>query len=309
MDHFFQAEPIQLLLLDETVDGLKALLTDLKADEVFEFLPVLLVLGADGGPRRAGWAATGVEHFLDQGCQPDEFVRACQVALRYKLKIDTAMERLRLVTEENITRSIRLQILQRYLPQTVWDRSGALAQAQDFELPEAEVDRAIVFADLEAFTSRAEALSPAAVIQMLNGVFSVACRWVYAQGGDIDKFIGDAFFAVFESAHAALEAALGIQRELARAEPTDFPLRFRVGVHWGRVVRGSVGGERRWDHTLIGDVVNTAQRLEANAPAGGVLASRAALEASGHPRAAAAVYRAYALKGKGHGLEAAVLLP
>lgn len=310
LDHFFQAEPIQLLLVDETVPGLADLLGNLKGDEVFEFLPVILLLKANDADHRKVYFPVGVEHFLDASCQADELVRACHVALKYKLQLDSVMERLRMVTEENITRAIQLDILQKFLPQTVWERSSSLAEEQDFDLPEAEADLAIVFADIQSFTSRAETLSPGEVIRMLNTVFPVASRWVYAHGGDIDKFIGDAFFAVFSSTESALAAALAIQGELADLSVEGaVPLQFRMGVHHGRVIRGSVGGERRWDHTLIGDVVNTAQRLESNAPAGGVLVSRAALESVGRPLNPALVFETYTLKGKGTKLEAAVLVP
>lgn len=310
LGHFFSSEPIQLLVVDESVEGLEDLLASLKSDEVFEFLPVILMLKANNAERRKAYFPLGVEHFLDDHCAADEMVRACHVALRYKLQLDTIMERLRLVTEENITRAIQLDILQKFLPQTVWDRSTSLAEEQDFELPETEADLTIVFADLQSFTSRAEALAPGEVIRMLNTVFSVATRCVAAHGGDIDKFIGDAFFAVFPGTPAALDAALAIQAELAALPPgPEGPLRFRIGVHHGRVVRGSVGGDRRWDHTLIGDVVNTAQRLEANAPPGGVLVSRAALESSGFPLPEGVKFETYTLKGKGMRLEAAVLFP
>jgi len=311
LEHFFQAEPIQLLLVDETVVGLTDLLANLKGDEVFAFLPVILLLRVNDADHRKAFFSVGVEHFLDGAGAADELVRACHVALKYKLQLDSVMERLRMVTEENITRAIQLDILQKFLPQTVWERSSLLAEEQDFELPEAEADLAIVFADIQAFTSRAETLTPGEVIRMLNTVFPVASRWVYAHGGDIDKFIGDAFFAVFSTVEGALAAALAIQSELAdlASEEGAVPLRFRMGVHHGRVIRGSVGGERRWDHTLIGDVVNTAQRLESNAPAGGVLVSRAALESVGRPLNQALPFETYTLKGKGTKLEAAVLFP
>lgn len=308
LEHFFLSEPVQLLLVDESVAGLTELLANLKGDEVFEFLPVILVMDVNDAQRRKTYFPVGVEHFLDASCAPDELVRACVVALRYKLQLDTVMERLRTVTEENITRAIQLDILQKFLPQTVWDRSRSLAQEQDFELPEIEADLTIVFADIQSFTSRAELLAPSAVIQMLNSVFPVATRCIYAHGGDIDKFIGDAFFAVFTAAAPALEAALEIQEELARLGG-QASLKFRMGVHQGRVVRGSVGGDNRWDHTLIGDAVNTAQRLESNAPAGGVLVSRAALESTGRRLAPALRFETYTLKGKGTKLEAAVVFP
>lgn len=308
LEHFFQSEPIQLLLVDETVPGLIDLLSSLKGDEVFEFLPVILVLEKNDLAHRKAYFPLGVEHFLDGQCEADEMVRACHVALKYKLQLDTVMEDLRVVTEENITRAIQLDILQKFLPETIWERSSSLAQEQDFELPESEADLTIVFADLASFTSRAETLAPGDVIRMLNTVFSVATRWVYAHGGDIDKFIGDAFFAVFPAVHPALKAALAIQTELAE-RPSGESLQFRVGVHRGKVVRGSVGGDRRWDHTLIGDVVNTAQRLESNAPPGGILVSRVALESAGPPWTTGVTYTTYSLKGKGTQLDAAILFP
>jgi class 3 adenylate cyclase/CheY-like chemotaxis protein len=311
LEHFFSAEPIQLLLVDEAVEGLDDLLASLKEDEVFQFLPVILLLDEDTPERRHHWFPLGVEHFLGRRGDPRELVRACHVALRYKLQLDSAQERLRMVTEENITRAIQLDILQKYVPQTVWEWSERLADEQDFALPEGEADLAIVFADLKSFTTRAEKLAPEQVLPMLNSVFDVAARWVYAHGGDVDKFIGDAFFAVFASADDALAASLRIQEEMAHLSPgaDGEPLQFRVGVHWGRVIRGSVGGTLRWDHTLIGDVVNTAQRLESNAPPGGILASRAALEATGRALGAGVVFQTFALKGKGTKLEAAVLFP
>jgi len=311
LEHFYSAEPIQLLLVDENVGGLDDLLASLKDDEIFQFLPVILVLDQDTPEHRLHWFPLGVEHFLERGGDRGELVRACHVALRYKLQLDSAQDRLRIVTEENITRAIQLDILQKYVPQTVWDWSRRLADKQDFVLPEGEADLAIVFADLRSFTSRAEKLAPHQVLPMLNSVFDVAARWVYAHGGDVDKFIGDAFFAVFTSAEDALSAALQIQDEMARLSPgaDGEPLQFRVGVHWGRVIRGSVGGTLRWDHTLIGDVVNTAQRLEANAPPGGLLVSRAALESTGRELASGVAFQTLSLKGKGAKLEAAILFP
>jgi class 3 adenylate cyclase len=287
------------------------LLAEVKRDEVFEFLPVILMMDGNHADRRKAYFPLGVEHFMDPACAPDEMVRACLVALRYKLQLDTVMERLRVVTEENITRAIQLDILQKFLPQTVWDSSRSLAQEQDFEIPEIEAELAIVFADIQSFTSRAELLAPSAVIRMLNTVFPVATRSVYSHGGDIDKFIGDAFVAVFPAVAPALAAALQIQSELAVLVPEDGSpaLRLRIGIHYGRVVRGSVGGDSRWDHTLIGDVVNTTQRLESNAPAGGVMVSRTALQATGRVLAPALRFETYTLKGKGTKLEAAVLFP
>src|SRR5207302_1726291 len=106
------------------------------------------------------------------------------------------------------------------------------------------------------------------------------------EGGDIDKFIGDAIMAVFEDgpgdpfALRAVRAALRMQEALgAWNRQTGHELRMRVGINTGRVVRGDIGSRCvRRDYTVIGDVVNRAQRLESNAPIGGVLISESTYE-------------------------------
>ena len=106
------------------------------------------------------------------------------------------------------------------------------------------------------------------------------CPIIKEHGGDIDKFIGDAIMAVFEDKppvgdpHAlrAARAAFGMQRALRQFAERADPLQMRIGVNCGPVVRGDIGSRLvRRDYTCIGDVVNRAQRYEANAPKGGVL--------------------------------------
>ncbi|NUO92628.1 MAG: adenylate/guanylate cyclase domain-containing protein, partial [Dermatophilaceae bacterium] len=137
----------------------------------------------------------------------------------------------------------------------------------------------ILFADLKGFTSFSEAHDAAEVTDMLNAYFSVAIPAVVGRhGGTVDRLIGDAIMATFnrlgdqpDHARRAARAGLDLQVETTRiadAHP-GWP-RFRVGVNSGEVVVSVLGGEGGRTHTVIGDAVNVASRIEGQAPVGGV---------------------------------------
>jgi adenylate cyclase len=129
-------------------------------------------------------------------------------------------------------------------------------------------------------------MKPAEVVAILNEAFDALCIVIRDFGGDIDKFIGDAIMAVFETRSdfddgheiRAARAAWGMQRSLDvfnAKRPKEPPLVMRIGLNCGQVVRGDIGSRFvRRDYTCIGDVVNRAQRHESKAPLGGVLLSR-----------------------------------
>jgi len=143
-----------------------------------------------------------------------------------------------------------------------------------------ERDVAVLFSDICGFTAMSSRLDPREVVEVLNGMFDVMCPLIKSEGGDIDKFIGDAIMAVFEELPGgdpaplrAVRAALAMQAGLATwNQETGQNLSVRIGINKGPVVRGDIGSRHvRRDYTVIGDVVNRAQRFEANAPRGGVL--------------------------------------
>src|ERR671916_2621139 len=137
----------------------------------------------------------------------------------------------------------------------------------------------VLFADLAGFTSFSEGREPREVSEMLNAYFEVAIPPIVREhGGEIDRLIGDAIMATFNTRgdqpdHAlrAASAALALQREttaLAERNP-DWP-RFRAGVNSGEALVGVVGAAGGRSYTVIGDTVNLAARLEGAAPVGGV---------------------------------------
>jgi adenylate cyclase len=145
-----------------------------------------------------------------------------------------------------------------------------------------------LFADVEGFTSFSETVPPERLVFILNQYLSVAVDAVMAQFGTIDKFMGDAIMAWFnapvpQTDHTlrAVRAALDIQQgvlELHKKMSPEFRLFFRLGIHIGDAVLGLVGTEARVNYTAIGDVVNTAKRIQEAAEAGHILISSQAFQ-------------------------------
>ena len=130
-----------------------------------------------------------------------------------------------------------------------------------------------------------EALEPEQVVEILNQYLNLTTQSIFKNKGTLDKFVGDATMAVFNSPfdlddyeYRAVCAAMDIVAGGAALEEKlmkEFgrSVGFGVGVNCGPAVVGNVGCEFRMDFTAIGDTVNTAARLEANAKKGQVLIS------------------------------------
>jgi len=132
----------------------------------------------------------------------------------------------------------------------------------------------VLFADLVGFTAIAESAAPEEVAELLAGFCTRTAEAVFAEGGTLDKFLGDCVMAFFgapielpnhavqgvQAAFRILDAIELWNRERVRL---GLPaLRVRVGVNSGPVVVGEVGNERRADYSVIGNTVNVAARLE-----------------------------------------------
>lgn len=129
-------------------------------------------------------------------------------------------------------------------------------------------DLTVLFMDLVGFTSISEAVSPEHTVYILNTYFNVSSHIIRQNSGDIDKFIGDCVMAVFIDANDAVNAAKEIlQKGLPGANTVlkkkGVPqIRVRIGINSGQLVHGDIGSKERRDMTVIGDVVNTASRVE-----------------------------------------------
>ncbi|HVM52719.1 MAG TPA: adenylate/guanylate cyclase domain-containing protein [Acidimicrobiales bacterium] len=135
----------------------------------------------------------------------------------------------------------------------------------------------VLFADLVGFTSLSEKVDPEHVKNIVDRCFERLAADIGAYGGRVDKIVGDAVVALFgapvaheDDAERAVRAGLEMQRSLAdQAAAIGADLRMRIGINTGEVLVGALraGG----DYTAMGDVVNTASRLQTNAAAGQVV--------------------------------------
>ncbi|MBO4863734.1 MAG: adenylate/guanylate cyclase domain-containing protein [Eubacterium sp.] len=162
-----------------------------------------------------------------------------------------------------------------------------IAQKGDFEIKLGGENRdiAVLFVDIRGFTTMSEALEPEKVVEILNEYLSLTTKAIFDNKGTLDKFVGDATMAVFNSPfdlpdyeYKAVCAAMDIVKagealEKDLLEKYGRTVGFGVGVHCGPAVVGNVGCDFRMDFTAIGDTVNTSARLEANAKKGQVLIS------------------------------------
>jgi adenylate cyclase len=131
----------------------------------------------------------------------------------------------------------------------------------------------VLFSDIRGFTALSEVTAPEAVVAMLNDYFSRQVGVIFAHGGTLDKFIGDAIMA-FWGAPAALEdhAARAVAAALEMSEALEemrgklgqigAELEIGIGIHSGSAVVGLIGSKDRLDYTAIGDTVNLASRVE-----------------------------------------------
>ncbi|MFZ2959545.1 MAG: adenylate/guanylate cyclase domain-containing protein [Candidatus Ozemobacteraceae bacterium] len=163
--------------------------------------------------------------------------------------------------------------------------------------PVSRIDVTVMFSDIRGFTNLSEKHDAGEIVDLLNEYFTEMEAPILQHGGDIDKYVGDAIMAVFRAhpgegkrAHAvrACRAALAMRQTLSafnlrRKEEGLFPLENGIGLNSGEVISGQVGSRNgRLDHTVIGDTVNLAARLESESKRGTtthIIISRSTFEA------------------------------
>ena len=203
----------------------------------------------------------------------------------------------RAILRSSICAARERNALQRFVPPEL---DGYLASAASTELRRGRRHQiCVLFADLRGFTTTSENMRPEGIVDLLNAFRRCAERSIAHEGGIIDKFIGDGFLAVFgitapnpDDAARALRATTALISEMAkwnelRKREGDEPIGIGIGLHIGDAFVGAVGGDQRMEFTVIGDVVNVAQRLQAATREVGteLIVSKAALDAAGLPSA------------------------
>jgi len=176
----------------------------------------------------------------------------------------------RLVRRQVVAESARANLSRYFSPNLVDELAGAGGLDRV-----ASQNAAILFADMVGFTTLSETMTPEGVVAMLRDFHGRLARTIFDHGGTLDKYIGDAVMAHFgtpragpDDATRALACGLAMLHAIeawsdertARGEPA---IKIGIGIHYGPVVAGNIGDERRLEYTVLGDTVNVASRLEA----------------------------------------------
>ncbi|MGQ0740401.1 MAG: adenylate/guanylate cyclase domain-containing protein [Bacteroidota bacterium] len=177
-------------------------------------------------------------------------------------------------------------ILKMYVDETVLNFMGG----REFEsslMQNETVEATVAFIDICSFTTISENEAPDTVVKLLNKYFDVMVKEIIAQGGYVDKFIGDAIMAVFRGDYhldRAVDACLAVRKRIAELPNESgnifFAPQVSIGINCGEMISGNIGSAnlRRLDYTVIGDAVNIAQRLQSAGKEGQVIISEAAYE-------------------------------
>lgn len=207
----------------------------------------------------------GAFDFVTKPVNFDDLELTMEKTIKY---VSQLKETLQAIKENNI--------LKMYVDANVLSFMGTREYENSLEANET-VEASVAFIDICSFTSISEKESPDTVVKMLNRYFDLIVKEVIAQNGVIDKFIGDCVMAVFKGDYhldRAVDASLAI-RDRINSQPAehDFSPKVSIGINSGEMISGNIGSAtlKRLDYTVIGDTVNTAQRLQSAAGRGQVV--------------------------------------
>ncbi|CAM3479121.1 Guanylate cyclase [Flavobacterium longum] len=174
-------------------------------------------------------------------------------------------------------------ILRMYVDENVLNFMGS--REYETSLTDNEtIEATVAFIDICGFTAISEKESPDTVVKLLNDYFDVMVKEIIAQGGIIDKFIGDCIMAVFKGdfhLDRAIEASLAIRKAIAALpQEKTFAPQVSIGINSGEMISGNIGSVtlKRLDYTVIGDTVNTSQRLQSAATSGQIIITESSYE-------------------------------
>jgi adenylate cyclase len=171
------------------------------------------------------------------------------------------------------TESLIRDHLKRFCSPNIAEKIIAERGSSDFHLQSQKTNLTVLFADIRGFTPLSETLAPLEVAQLLNSYFSEMCAIVFANGGTLDKFIGDCMMVLFNAPVAvndheymAVKTAIQMKTRLRQMLPqwqaNGIPeFQVGIGINTGDAVVGSIGTTSRMEYTAIGDTVNISSRV------------------------------------------------
>ena len=200
---------------------------------------------------------------FDFVCKPVDFEDLDLTVEKTILHVEQLRETMKAIKENNI--------LKMYVDENVLN----FMAHKEFENNVAEsetLEATVMFIDICGFTAITEKVPANAIVKMINNLFDMIVKEIIAQKGHVDKFMGDAVMAVFRGKFhldRAIDVAIAVREQLALVEEQllddrVFKPQVAIGINSGEMVSGNIGSAslKRLDYTVIGDAVNTAQRLQ-----------------------------------------------
>ena len=270
---------IDMILLDVMMPGMNGyeVCRKVKRDPENTFLPIVLLTALNNMEAKIVGLEAGAADFLNKPFQKVELLARVNNLLKMKF----------LHAEVELRNHLISSMLHRYVNSSVIEQ--ILANPEKYsELGGDRKKVAAFFCDIRGFTSVSEKMNTVELIRLLNSIYKELTGIVFRNKGTFDKYMGDCIMA-FWGAPADIEdetlwavrAAMEMQRafeDLKQGWPPELKnLGIGIGINYGEVIAGNIGTEEAMDYTVIGDVVNTAQRVEAAACSGQVLITKSAL--------------------------------
>ena len=278
-----EKKPPDLIIMDvrmPRLDGLEATRL-LKGEPHTRAIPILLVTGMSDTSERVKGLEAGADDFLGKPFTRVELIARVRSLLRIKSLHDE-------LEEKNV---LLAQVLNRYVSEDVANEVLRDPE-QNLKLGGHSCILSVLFADIRGFTPFSEKRPATEVVEVLNKVFSVLSPIVFEYKGTLDKYMGDAIMAFFGAPIAALDDAERAVRtawrmqqrfnELRQASEVMSELSLGIGICTGEAVVGNIGSEHVMDYTVIGNVPNTASRLQSVAAGGKILIDEATYNAVKH---------------------------
>lgn len=192
--------------------------------------------------------------------------------LKHDIVIKTRIKEISRLTKEMASMKRGLRLFNRYVPSQLV--KALMMSGEDAQIGGTLKDMTVLFTDIEDFTSISEITAPEELMLRLSSYLSLLSTIICRNRGTVDKFIGDSVMAfwnapVDDDNHIinACYTALEIQRKVRKLNNywqkiSRPPFKTRIGIHSGNVIVGNMGSKDRMNYTVLGDVVNTSNRLE-----------------------------------------------
>ena len=264
-----------LIILDVSMPGMSGfeVVEQLKSESRTEKIPILMLTALDNVDSRVRGLKLGADDYLSKPFNPRELMERVKTRLRYKVETDE-LRQMHQTIRNTFARFVSPSVVAQLLRDPTQVKLGGTLQ-----------EVTVMFADLEGFTGISEHTEPEKLLHILNEYHTMIVGVIRDHGGTVDKFMGDAVMALFNTPllqpdHAlrAVQTALLIRQVLPafhqQFEPL-FRMRINFGIHSGMAVVGNVGAPDIMNYTAVGDTVNLAARLQGMSSGGRILISSA----------------------------------